>query len=150
MDVSPASGMRNLPPGEREAARGSVPDRLATGQAVHADAPPTPIVDEALKRLAKSIKEHFIDPLDQFAVTVQFDRVKVEAALVLNSNPPLELRRDHREGDGRRRRDDVLGCAQNASVSAVMAANFSAITLGIRSDVTMVTAKWERRRILTD
>ena len=49
MDVSPASGMRNLPPGEREAARGSVPDRLATGQAVHADAPPTPIVDEALK-----------------------------------------------------------------------------------------------------
>jgi len=32
----------------------------------------------------------------------------------------------------------------------VMAANFSAITLGIRSDVTMVTAKWERRRILTD
>jgi hypothetical protein len=109
MDVSPASGMRNLPPGEREAARGSVPDRLATGQAVHADAPPTPIVDEALKRLAKSIKEHFIDPFDQFSVTVQFDRVKVEAALVLDSDPPLELCRDHREGDGRRRRDDVLG-----------------------------------------
>ena len=70
MDVSPASGMRNLPPGEREAAWRSVPDRLATGQAVYADAPPTPIVDEALKRLTKSIKEHFIDPLDQFAVTV--------------------------------------------------------------------------------
>lgn len=101
--------MRCLPPGEQEAAWRSVPDRLSTGQAVHTDAPPTPIVDEALKRLAKSIKEHFIDPLDQFAVTVQFDRVKVEAALVLNSNPPLELRRDHREGDGRRRRDDVLG-----------------------------------------
>jgi len=47
--------MRCLPPGEQEAAWRSVPDRLSTGQAVHTDAPPTPIVDEPLKRLAKSI-----------------------------------------------------------------------------------------------
>src|SRR5574338_248770 len=101
--------MRNLPPGEREAAWRSVPARLGTGQTLHADAPPVPVVDETFQRLAKRVKEHFIDPLDQLAVTVQFDHVKVEPALVLDSDPPLELCRDHREGDSRWRRDDVLG-----------------------------------------
>ena len=67
----------------------------------------TPVVDQPFQRLAEGVEEHFIDPFDQLAVAVQFHRVEVEAALVQHGDATLELRRSHREADGRWRRDDV-------------------------------------------
>lgn len=101
--------MRCLPPGEREAAWRSVPDRLATGQALHTDAPPTPIVDEALKRLAERVEEHTIDPFDQLAVSAQLHCVEVEAALIQHGDATMELHRGDGEADGRWRSDNVGG-----------------------------------------
>ena len=59
----------------------SVPDSLTTRQALHADAPPTPVVDQPFQRLAEGVEEHLIDPFDQLAVAAQLHRVEIEATL---------------------------------------------------------------------
>src|SRR5574343_843050 len=55
-------------------AEGSVRDRLAARKALQADEAPGAVVDQPLQRLAQRVEEHFIDPLDQFAVAAQFHR----------------------------------------------------------------------------
>lgn len=87
----------------------SVPDSLATRQALHADASPAPIVDQPLQRFAEGVEELLIDPFDELAGAAQLHRVEVEATLIQHGEAPLELHRRHREANGRRRRDDVLG-----------------------------------------
>src|SRR5690606_39708621 len=52
-------------------AEGSVRDRLAARQALHADEAPGAVVDQPLQRLAQRVEEHFIDPLDQLAFAMQ-------------------------------------------------------------------------------
>lgn len=86
-----------------------MPGGLAFRQALHADAPPTAIVDQLLQRFAQRVEEHLIDAFDQFPVAFQLDCVEVVGTFVQHGNPPLKLCCSNGEADRRRRLDDVVG-----------------------------------------
>lgn len=64
----------------------SMPGWLAFRQALHADAPPTAIVDQLLQRFAQRVEEHLIDAFDQFPIAFQLDCVEVVGTFVQHGN----------------------------------------------------------------